>query len=393
MSIKITLNNVQTWVNHTSIDIKRGKATVPIAENNGGKSVPLKALTVALLGNYKGRKTNSYITRFGTPAANLNVRFEDGREWDVVFLKDTQVHRILVNDNWETYECDGAPPNVISYLGWYVNKDIQYCANIIDPERMILGVSTTPRQQFLAFRPLLKPDHLEARREQVEQLVKLTTQDITLHRKLLQDQQLRFSNMYEIDEQEISTSLTNTRTAIQELEQIILVSDYTSKYNEFKLNKVYDEATLDTLLTILDTLELQIKVNAHKPKDEHSLNQLLLVLDTLELHTKAKVHKPKDEHSLNQLLLVLDTLQANDKLQQHKVHDTEHIELLLTILDTIQLQTAITAHNKNIRIKLTEAKQLQAQVESILAHMTKEKEKYICPQCGYDMEERIKHEH
>lgn len=415
ITMKLTLTNIQTWVN-TTIDLKQGMATIPVADNNVGKSVPIKALLVALLGNYRGPRTNKYIIRHDCYQGKLHLEFDDGREWECIFYPTMQVHKIknVSTGDWEAYESIGAPPNVIAYLGWYVDKQYEYVANIVDPSRCVLGMSTTPQQLYSALRPLLEPSNLKEMRRKSEDLVQLLTPEITYTQKSLTEMEMEHMLHRLESEEEMQELINNKQKALDEINDILLVDELTNKVvslNEYKIYdreqlsilllttelskslselskyKVYDRASLECYAPIVDYVEMYEKVKSNKVLDSSQLKDYYTILKFVELSVEINTQRIYPISELEPLRLVLDMVANMSKLPRATCAGAGELDLLYKIVRTVSLLTSHDAHGKNNIIRAKHIKNREATIAKIIEEMDKEKRKYLCPECGYDMQE------
>ena len=273
----ITLRNFQSWKDQT-ICVPNDKVTVMIADNNEGKSVPVKAFTAAMIGDYLGvGNSNGYI-RKRCNYAFLHSDFEDGREIQVLFFHKTNNYKIKVNGKWQSYEGKVAPLEVVNYLGWHVDIEEGIVSCIVDPDRGLPFVTTKPKYNYAFARPLIESARHQMKKEQIiEALENCKSRIMTVK---IDNKQ--FSNILKntplLDETEVREKISNLEDTLDYLGKISKPVKYVEEYWKLTQNLDREKVKQDKFipnLTIYGELSkyLELVVSMPKPvKIETSLS-------------------------------------------------------------------------------------------------------------------------
>lgn len=237
--MKVVMENCQVWP-YFELYLRPKKIMLPVAENDEGKSVWLKVLRCALLGKYDGPHTYSNIIRMDSHFAKFSLTFDDGRIWKVLITSKDVRHSLYDRENTKAriyYHTNGhAPEEVLNFLGVYIVPELNYVSWIIDPDDMLVGVKTTPSENFKIFSPILRPKHLLQERQNLKDSLDEVSRLIQITKKVIANTESLVNKTPYVNVDEVEIRLNKNLSKKEEVDNYLaplhLVTLYMDCVNE-----------------------------------------------------------------------------------------------------------------------------------------------------------------
>ena len=368
--MKVIMENCQVWP-YFELELRPQKIMLPVAENDEGKSVWLKVLRCALLGKYDGHNTYSDIIRRGTNFAKFSLTFDDGRIWKVTITKKDIRHTLQdsEDDKPKTYYATSgqAPEEVLTFLNVYVIPELNYVSWIIDPEDMLVGVKTTPSQNFKIFSPILRPKHLLKKRQELVESLEESKRRIQVTNKIIDNTKRMLQRTPYIDVETVEKRLTkNTEDKekiIQYYQPISNALQYINKINELS-NMNSEELYLCGILS--SSLYDRQQLGKIKKLDGEELTALTSITNVVELrNTLSSLPNVEMINELNSFRVASDVILSRNEINKLSDFSTDELQLLAVTAQVVEADISLKALSNNCVTELDSLSSLATVLQGI----------------------------
>lgn len=355
--MKVIMENCQVWP-YFELELRPQKIMLPVAENDEGKSVWLKVLRCALLGKYDGHNTYSDIIRRGNNFAKFSLIFDDGRIWKVTITKKDIRHTLQnsESDNPRTYYSTSgqAPEEVLTFLNVYVIPELNYVSWIIDPEDMLVGVKTTPSQNFKIFSPILRPRHLLQQRQELVDSLDEAKRRIQVTNKVIENTKRMLQRTPHIDviltEKRLTSNIENRDKILQYYQPLSTALLYINKLNELS---TMDSNELYILGLVASCLYDRQQMRNIKELSSSELMLLTTVNSVVEL--KNTLESLPNTDRLNELeacKLISEVLLGKNEISKLTEFSVDELQLLPVLTQVLELSSTLRTLSSNCVVEL-----------------------------------------
>lgn len=310
---RIRLVGCQSWEDCT-ITLSQDKINIVKAPNQTGKSVLFKMFKISVSPKFYPPRKRKKLIRWGCSDAKAIYEFTDGST-AVVIVQPTRVlymFRESADVSWSSYV--DPPQKMIDELGFLVNSDGSFIANIIDTDQNLMLVDADSKATIEFVNLLCNCAAIDDYKSKVAELRKVAADDLYAVQYELSNVTRQLKEIDYVDVPKLQEQLNHAICVKDVFRSLLSVGKCLHNFgNSLEFAKDYD--SLETVLSVVSKAE-QVDFHGIQPQSFSAENETLLsVLEKMESINlqKLQVKECKVDDR------ILEMLESLEEIQLHKI--------------------------------------------------------------------------
>ena len=329
---RIRLVGCQSWEDAT-ISLSSDKINIVRAPNQTGKSVLFKMFKISVSPKFYPPRKRKKLIRWGCDDAKAIYEFTDGSRAAVIVqpTKTVYMFRDPGEERWETYL--EPPAKMIKELGFLVNSNGTFIANIIDTDQNLMLVDANSKATDEFINLLCNNADIDDYSEKVKMLLAWANNNASEVTYQLNRITSELRDMQYVDVNRLQNELNGIQAAKRVMSALIKVGRCMNNLsNSLEYARDYDR--LEVILNTLTAME-SIKLSQLSITEYNSDNEVMLsILEKLEMCSLDAlfVEECKVDDRILEILERLESIQ----LQELTVVKKPPSERILSILEKLE---------------------------------------------------------